>query len=78
MTWNYRVVKFDGAFDEPYFEIKEVYYDRDGNPTGYCDATVAGETFEDIITVLDQMKADATRAVLMEKEFYRVEKREEL
>jgi hypothetical protein len=71
MSWNYRVVRFDGAFDEPYFEIKEVYYNRDGSLMGFCDATVASETFEGIIDVLDQMKADAHRIIIDEEEFYR-------
>ena len=82
MTWNYRVVKFNGGegeFDEPYYEMKEVYYDRDGSLKGYCDATLSGNTFEEVIEVLDQMKADAHRAVIDEEEFYRVDtKREDL
>ena len=80
MSWNYRIVRFDGAFDEPYFELKEVYYDRDGKPTGYCDATVVGETFEEVISVLDLMKEGATRAILDDSafEWNTVERREEL
>lgn len=82
MSWNYRVVKINGGesdFDEPYYEMKEVYYNRDGSLAGYCDATVSGSTFEEVIEVLDQMKADAHRAVIDEEEFYRVDtKREEL
>jgi hypothetical protein len=72
MSWNYRVVKFNGdEFDEPYYEIKEVYYNRDGSLMGYCDATVVSETFEGIIEVLDQMKADAHRIIIDEEEFFR-------
>jgi hypothetical protein len=79
MSWNYRVVKFDGAFDEPYYEVKEVYYNRDGSLMGYCDATVASDTFEGIIEVLEQMKADAHRIIIDEEEFFREDiKREEL
>jgi len=77
MSWNYRVVKFDGAFDEPYYEVKEVYYNRDGSLMGYCDATVASDTFEGIIEVLDQMKADAHRIVIDEEEFYREDTKRE-
>ena len=82
MTWNYRVVKFNGGegeFDEPYFEIKEVYYNRDGSLAGYCDAPVSGNTFEEVVEVLSQMKSDMHRAIIDEEEFYRVDtKREEL
>ena len=79
MSWNYRIVKFDNAFDEPYYEVKEVYYNRDGSLKGFCDATVSSDTFEGIIEVLDQMKADAHRVIIDEEEFYRVDtKREEL
>ena len=81
MTWNYRVVKFNGGegeFDEPYYEIKEVYYDQDGSLAGYCDAPVSSETFEGIIEVLNQMRADAHRIIIDEEEFYREDtKREE-
>ena len=77
MSWNYRVVKFEDAFDDSYFEIKEVYYNQDGSLMGFCDATVASETFEGIIEVLDQMRADAHRAVIDEEEFYRVDTKRE-
>jgi hypothetical protein len=77
MSWNYRVVKFEGAFDEPYYEIKEVYYNRDNSLKGFCYATVSSNTFEGIIEVLDQMKADAHRAVIDEEEFYRVDTKQE-
>jgi len=48
-----------------------VYYDRDGSLQGYCDAAVASDTFEGIIEVLDQMKADAHRIIIDEEEFFR-------
>jgi hypothetical protein len=81
MSWNYRVVKFNGGeenFDEPYYEVKEVYYNSDGSLMGYCDATVSSDTFEGLIEVLDQMKADAHRIIIDEEEFFREDtKREE-
>jgi hypothetical protein len=70
--WNYRVVRFNGENDEDtYYEIKEVFYNRDGSLMGYADADVGGESFEDIIKVLDMMKQDAHKSVIDESEFFK-------
>ena len=66
--WNYRVMEFDDA-GEKYYEIKEVYYNRDGSLMGYCDASVSGESFGDVIKVLDMMKTDAHKTVLKPSDF---------
>ena len=71
MSWNYRVVKFKGQDEEPdYYEIREVYYHRDGTLMGHCEATVAGDSLPEIIRVLDMMKQDAHRSVIREEEFH--------
>jgi hypothetical protein len=54
---------------EKYYEIKEVYYNRDGTLMGYCDATVSGGSFGDIISTLDIMKEDAQKSVLKPSDF---------
>lgn len=54
---------------EKYYEIKEVYYNRDGSLMGYCDSTVSGESFGDVIKVLDMMKTDAQKSVLKPSDF---------
>jgi hypothetical protein len=70
--WNYRVVRFKGENDEDtYYEIKEVFYNRDGSLMGYADADVGGESFDDIIKVLDMMKQDAHKSVIDESEFFK-------
>ncbi len=69
MSWNYRILKQTDDEDNEYYEIKEVYYNRDGSLMGYCDAVVSGESVEDIITVLDMMKADSHKSVLEPKDF---------
>jgi hypothetical protein len=75
MMWNYRVVRFKGENDEDtYYEIKEVFYNRDGSLMGYCDANVSGESFGDVIKVLDMMKTAAHKAVLDEEEFFKKDK----
>jgi hypothetical protein len=74
MTWNYRVIRFKGEQDEDtYYEIKEVFYNRDGTLMGYSDATVSGESFSDVIKVLDMMKQDAHKSVIDEAEFFKGE-----
>jgi hypothetical protein len=51
MTWNLRLV--DLTEDEnPYVEIREVYYDQLGKPIGHCSATMGGENKEEIKTYL--------------------------
>jgi hypothetical protein len=61
-------MEFDDA-GEKYYKIKEVYYNRDGSLMGYCDATVSGESFNDVIKVLDMMKTDAHKTVLKPSDF---------
>jgi hypothetical protein len=34
--------------DDPYIEIREVYYDQLGKPLGHCQATASGENAEEI------------------------------
>ena len=59
----------EGEEKGKYYEIKEVYYNRDGTLMGYCDASVSGGSFGDIINTLDMMKADAHKAVLRPSDF---------
>jgi hypothetical protein len=77
MSWNYRVVRFKGENEEDtYYELKEVFYNRDGSLMGYADATVSGESFDDIIKVLAMMKEDAHKSVIDEAEFFKGSKDE--
>ena len=69
MSWNYRVMEFEDEIEGKYYEIKEVYYNRDGSLMGYCDACVGGGSFGDIIHILDMMKTDANKSVLREEDF---------
>ena len=68
MMWNYRIMELEQD-GEKYYEIKEVYYHRDGTLMGYCDASVSGESFSDIINTLDMMKTDAHKSVLKPSDF---------
>ena len=49
MSWNHRVVDLTSENGgEPWLEIQEVYYNSDGQPCGYCDPTVGGESIDEI------------------------------
>jgi hypothetical protein len=71
MSWNYRVVELEGAEGGKYYEVKEVFYNRDGKPVGYCDATVSGDSFDEIVSVIGMMSKDVHKSVLREEDFYR-------
>jgi len=56
MYWNHRIVDMSHENGgDPWFEIKEVYYDDDHNVTGYCDRMDSSETPEDVISNLKRM-----------------------
>ena len=69
MSWNYRVMELDDIDEGKYYEIKEVYYNRDGSPMGYCDAVVSGESIGELIKVLDMMKTDVHKQVMKISDF---------
>jgi len=50
MTWNLRLVEMtDPEFpDDPYIEIREVYYDQMGKPLGHSAATMGGADKKEI------------------------------
>ena len=68
MSWNYRIMELEED-GEKFYEIKEVYYNRDGTLMGYCNASVSGESFKDVIDTLTVMKEDAAKGVLKPSDF---------
>ena len=55
MTWNYRVCKYE-VNDQTLYAVREVYYDDDGLPDGFCDASVDNwESVEDLRGTLEHM-----------------------
>jgi len=46
--WNHRVVRIPDQLGENWFEIQEVYYNRKGEPCGYCNSYVGGETMAEL------------------------------
>ena len=61
MSWNYRVVRTEYPNSMMYkseqvLEIKEVYYDKDGNIKAFGEAPVPyGESIEEVKECLDLM-----------------------
>jgi hypothetical protein len=70
MTWNHRVVRFEDDEMGEYFEIKEVFYDKDGGLSGYSDATILSESFEGLHEQLDMFKRATSKPVINEFEFF--------
>jgi len=50
MTWNLRLVNMGG--DEPWVELREVFYDHKGNLLGHTTATISGENIDEVKTYL--------------------------
>jgi hypothetical protein len=50
MTWNLRLVEMTSAEypEEPYIEIREVYYDQMGKPMGHSAATMGGQDKDEV------------------------------
>ena len=48
MTWNLRLVNMTENLDEPYIEIREVFYDQIGKPLGHTTATMSGENKDEV------------------------------
>lgn len=62
-TWNHRIVKTEDAFG-PYFELVEVFYDKQGRPYGYTDATIGGDDLKGIVQQLEWFELALTKPVL--------------
>jgi hypothetical protein len=50
MTWNLRLVEMTSTEypEEPYIEIREVYYDQMGKPLGHSAAAMGGQDKDEI------------------------------
>jgi len=58
MNWNHRIVDMSHENGgDPWFEIKEVYYENK-TITGYTDICTGDETVEGLIFCLERMLAD--------------------
>jgi hypothetical protein len=71
MSWNYRVIKFKNEDLGEHFEIKEVFYDKNGKPKGFAEASVFGETYDDLFKVMAMIRMATAKPVLVESDFLR-------
>ena len=70
MGWNHRVLAHKDG-DEMYFQIHEVYYDKDGKPDSYTanGVSVGAESLDGIKWVLDKMKECLDKPILSVENF---------
>lgn len=68
--WNLRVVHMidENYPDEPYLEIREVYYDQMGKPMGHSTATVGGEKVDDLRQYVEWVQLALTKPILKFKD----------
>ena len=70
MHWNHRVV--DRTADnegDPLFQIREVYYEGNGMPSGHCEPTLVSETMEGLAEIVDRMREALAQPVLTPEDF---------
>jgi hypothetical protein len=53
--WNYRLVKQSSDLYD-YISICEVYYDEEKRPAMYCEATIGGDTLDEVKEVYKMVK----------------------
>lgn len=70
MSWNHRILAHKDG-DGMYFQIHEVYYDKDGKPDGYTanGVSVGAESLDGINWVLDKMKECTNKPILLADDF---------
>lgn len=69
-SWNHRVVDMTAENDgDPLFELREVYYNREGVPVGHGGPSVMSETMEGLTTVVDRMREALAQPVLTPEDF---------
>ena len=76
-VWSYRVLKqqYEGKGGESSalveYGIVEVYFEKDGEPVGYCDPHVLGDTVDELRRVLAMMRDAIDKPVLETSDFKR-------
>jgi hypothetical protein len=53
--WNHRVVLMpDDGTGTQWYEVQEVYYNKQGEPCGYCNSYVGGEDMDELAEQIDR------------------------
>jgi hypothetical protein len=63
MSWNYRVMQFADKEGNPYWEVREVYYDEAGRPNGYsdCGASVMAAQDDEPLPPVESLRTQLQR-----------------
>lgn len=71
MNWNHRVIRFkDQNSDSGYrHEFREVFYDDEGNKTGYSNPFMWSEDIEGMQELAERLLKATTQPVLEESDF---------
>lgn len=71
MVWNHRVIRFkDKSIDGGYrYEFKEVFYNEDGEKTGYSDVFLWSEDIHGMQELADRLLLAVTKKPIDESEF---------
>ena len=63
--WNHRVVRMPkDELSEEWFEVQEVYYNRQGQPCGYCNSYIGGEDMEELALQIERHRKATTLPIL--------------
>lgn len=72
MSWNYRIIerKEPTIPGQKYYQIFEVFYDKDGNQSGYADdfGGLVGEDIEDLKGGIELMLRAFDASVIKEED----------
>jgi hypothetical protein len=66
-TWNHRIVRTIKE-DGPMLHLKEVHYDKAGNPVGYSNVFMMSEDMEGMKLLIARLAVAIHQPVLDEKE----------
>lgn len=70
MYWNYRRVNIAPPdAEEPWLEIREVYYNDDHVPTGHCSTATGGEDAETLRKTYELMAEAFDHPILQATDF---------
>jgi hypothetical protein len=70
MYWNYRVVNVeDDPNEEPFYEICEVFYDENDEPSGWSKSNIKGEDITVVAECMRKMTEALTEPILEAADF---------
>lgn len=69
--WNYRLVDMTTPEnpEDPWIEMREVFYNSQGEPCAHTKATMGGESMEELEANMDRFDRAFEQEVLTEEDF---------